>query len=107
MSAFDINLTDEEIGTTSTGRPIGVKKAKGKRKHEEGIAKIIQQNNELVELMKKKNQDSQRKLSFAEYKEDNKILLKDLNSISDPNLREFVRGEQTRIMPKRLEEQRS
>ena len=34
-------------------------------------------------------------------------MFKDLNSISDPNLREFVRGEQLRIMQKRTEEQRS
>ncbi|KAL8096595.1 hypothetical protein AgCh_037529 [Apium graveolens] len=107
LSAFDINSTDEEIGATSSVRPMGVKKAKGKRKHDEGISKIIEQNNVLVELIKKKNQDSERKLSLTEYKEENKILLKDLNSIFDPNLREFFRTEQTQIMEKRAQQQRS
>lgn len=107
LSSFAINSTDEEMGATSSKRPIGIKKAKGKRKHDEGIAKIIQQNNILVDLIKKRNDDAERKLHLAEYKEENKILLKDLNSISDPNLRDFVRGEQIRIMQKRTQEQRS
>ena len=46
-----------------------------------------------------------RKLQVTEFKEENKILLKDLSSISDPNLREFFRSEQIRIMQKRTQEQ--
>ncbi|XP_074369896.1 uncharacterized protein LOC141711379 [Apium graveolens] len=82
LSAFDINST-EEIGATSSVRPMRVKKAKEKRKrkHDE--------------------------LSLAEYKEENKILLKDLNSIFDLNLRKFIRTEQNRIMEKRAQQQRS
>ncbi|XP_074346527.1 uncharacterized protein LOC141685316 [Apium graveolens] len=51
LSAFDINSTDEENGAISSVRSMGVKKAKGKRKHDEGISKIIEQNNVLVKLI--------------------------------------------------------
>ena len=47
------------------------------------------------------------KLVVSEFKEENKILYKDLNSIADLNLREFTRNEQLRIMQKRTQGQRS
>ena len=40
-------------------------------------------------------------LAFKERNEENKILLKDLNSIADPNVREYFRGEQIKIIQKR------
>ena len=46
-----------------------------------------------------------RKIATSEFKEKNKILYKDLNSIADLNLRKFTRNEQLRIMQKRTQEQ--
>lgn len=34
---------------------------------------------------------------MAEYKKDNKILLKDLNSVTDPSVSEFLWSERTRL----------
>ena len=45
------------------------------------------------------------KAKGTEFKDENKILFKDLSSISDPNLREFFHSEQVRIMPKRTQRQ--
>ena len=42
-----------------------------------------------------------------ERKEKNKVLLKDLNSIGDPNVREYFRAEQARIIQKRNQQQGS
>ena len=42
-----------------------------------------------------------------ERKEENKVLLKDLNSIGDPNVREYFRAEQARIIQKRNQQQGS
>ncbi|XP_074360056.1 uncharacterized protein LOC141700147 [Apium graveolens] len=72
LSAFDINSTDEEIGATSA-YPVQWESKKFER-------------NDLA----------------RNTKEENKILLKDLNSIFDPNLRElcFVL-KQTQIMEKK------
>ena len=44
-----------------------------------------------------------KKLDMVELREENKILLMDLNFITDMNLCEFYRGEQSRIMKKRTQ----
>ncbi|KAM7497651.1 hypothetical protein LguiA_022065 [Lonicera macranthoides] len=104
LSSFNLNMNDEEIGVTSGERPIGVKKAKAKRKSDENINTIIQQNRNILEVMKKNASDRAR---ASEVKEENKILLTNLNSISNPELREFLQNEQIRIMQKRTQAQRS
>ena len=45
------------------------------------------------------------KLVFKEVKEENKILLKNLASIDDVNIREYIRSEQERIIRKMRQEQ--
>ena len=45
------------------------------------------------------------KIAASVFKEENKILYMDLNSIANLNLREFTRNEQLRIMQKRAQEQ--
>ena len=44
------------------------------------------------------------KIAASVFKEENKILYIDLNSIADLNLREFTRNEQLRIIQKRAQE---
>ena len=65
-------------------------------------------NRRLLEMFKKTTLDMQEQiniqgqnLAFRERKEENKILLKDLNSIADPNVREYFRGEQIKKINKK------
>ncbi|KAL5566406.1 hypothetical protein UlMin_029570 [Ulmus minor] len=66
LSDFSLNMNDEEIGGSSTQRPIGVKKAKLKRKNDEQITTIVdtikEENQKLVEILKKGNSDRQQSL---------------------------------------------
>ena len=57
---------------------------------------------EMIEL---RLQNEAKKLAFKEVKEENKILLKNLASIDDVNIREYIRSEQERIVRKRRQEQ--
>ncbi|ESR41388.1 hypothetical protein CICLE_v10027215mg [Citrus x clementina] len=80
LSSFSLNINDEYVDDCSTQRPIGVKNAKGKRKVED-------QNSLMVT-----------------YHEENKILLKDLNSISDLSLRQYFQNEQIKILQRRSQQ---
>ncbi|KAL2487531.1 hypothetical protein Fot_40823 [Forsythia ovata] len=128
--ASEQDIIDEEnVGGTSTGRPIGIKKAKGKKKTEEENAIVIEeireQNRQLSERLTKRNDDKQqnyhiqmlraqteakkvdvaaKKVAVAEIREENRILLTNLNDVADPNLRELIRSEQKRIVQKRSDE---
>ncbi|XP_060200840.1 uncharacterized protein LOC132629123 [Lycium barbarum] len=116
LSSFSLNLNEDVASdSTSSQRPIGVKKAKLKRKIEEGFSSAMQmvqsENNRLVELLAKSGVDRQRDLEMKdkalklkEFKEENKILLSNLDSIGDPNIREFILQEQKRIMDKRSQQ---
>ncbi|XP_059310913.1 uncharacterized protein LOC132062345 [Lycium ferocissimum] len=108
----NVDLWKKKSDSTSSQRPIGLKKAKLKRKIDEGFSSAMQmvqsKNNRLVELLVKSSADRQqdmeikdRALKVKEFKEENKILLSNLDSIDDPNIREFIRQEQKRIMDKR------
>ena len=82
------------------------------------IQSIVENNREITQILKKGSDDRQRiyeiqmlraeteskKVAVAEFREENKILLKDLDSIPDPSLREFIRSEQLRIMEKRSQQ---
>ena len=89
-----------------------------KRKNDEEMSSIInsfeERNGRLLEMFKKITLDRQEQmniqlqnLAFREMKEENKILLKDLNSIADPNVREYFRGEQIKIIQKRNQQEGS
>lgn len=118
LSSFSPNLDDDDFGTTSSQRPAGVKKSKLKRKNDEQMSSAIntlkEENRQLMEVLQKTSLDRQEQmdiqrqnLAFRERKEENKILLKDLNSIADPNVREYFRAEQAKIIQKRtLQQQR-
>ncbi|KAL5557507.1 hypothetical protein UlMin_039743 [Ulmus minor] len=120
LSDFSLNINNEEIGGSSAERPIGVKKAKLKRKNDEQLATVLDtikgENQQLVEILKKGNLDRQQnfdqnyqlqmqKIAASVFKEENKILYMDLNSIANLNVREFTRNEKLRIMQKRAQEQ--
>ncbi|WZZ68672.1 hypothetical protein YC2023_080042 [Brassica napus] len=61
-----------------------------------------EKSRQMIEL---RLQNEAKKLDFKEVKEENKILLKNLTSIDDVNIREYIRSEQERIVRKRRQEQ--
>ena len=93
-----------------------MKKAKFKRKNDKEVLNsfetIQEENRQLAVIFNRGNSAraqnykiQMKKLALAEYREDNKILFKDLNSITDPSLREFFQNEKLRIMQKRTQQQ--
>ncbi|KAL2528069.1 hypothetical protein Fot_20670 [Forsythia ovata] len=122
LSSFCLDISEEDIGGTSNQRPIGVKKAKGKQKNYEENTKMItemsEENRHLINIAKQDHEDRQeqfriqmlraqteaKKVNVIEYREENKILFKNLSSIPDPILRESVRNEQNRIIRKRAQQ---
>ena len=115
LSSFSPNFNDDDFGGTSSQRPVGVKKAKLKRKKDEQMPstfnKITEQNEQLMEMLKKTSLDRQAQLdiqrenlALRKMKEENKILLQDLDAITDPRLREFLRAEQEIIMQRRSQQ---
>ncbi|KAF4371657.1 hypothetical protein F8388_008597, partial [Cannabis sativa] len=105
LSSFSLKIFDENFGHCSTQQPNGMDKAKSKRKNSvessDAIETKEQENRQLGEMLKENNsfrqkiyqmqmvraQIESRKLALAEYREQNKILLADLNSIADPKVR--------------------
>ncbi|XP_042467266.1 uncharacterized protein LOC122050432 [Zingiber officinale] len=79
-------------GGSSIKRPPGVKKAKMKKKNDEQIAKVININAQLVEAMNASTAAITKMADTMLYKEETKILFKDLNSISNPMMREYIRN---------------
>uniref|UniRef100_A0A0D3BN62 No apical meristem-associated C-terminal domain-containing protein n=1 Tax=Brassica oleracea var. oleracea TaxID=109376 RepID=A0A0D3BN62_BRAOL len=61
-----------------------------------------EKGHQIIEL---RLQNEAKKLAFKEVKEENKILLKNLASIDDVNIREYIRSEQERIIRKMRQEQ--
>lgn len=125
LSSFSINLNNDDGGSNSSQRPIGSKKAKLKRKLDQGnnssTATTVSSNEEILSFLKEnattreKNyemaqlriQNQAKKLALKEIDQENKILLTSLSSIDDANTREFIRSEQARIIQKRREQQQS
>ncbi|XP_050217431.1 uncharacterized protein LOC126668269 [Mercurialis annua] len=108
-SPFSDNLEDHNIGGSS--RPIGVKKAKLKRKIAEQFSTIVsikEQNDKVIELLEKSGSDRQEQMKmqneqflFRKEKEENKILFIDLNTISNPRIRAITQAEQEKIIQKK------
>ena len=121
LSSFNVNLIDDDVGGgvkgCSSQRPVGVKK---KIKENESLCTIVktikEQNKKLVEalnegdsrldqnyeLQMRRVQNEEKKLALKELKEENKILYMNLDAITNPNLREFTRSKQIRIIQKRF-----
>lgn len=94
LSSFSINLSDDSSPSpTSSQRPIGVKKAKLKRKQNDdsttAINLLTRQNEEMMEVMKRKNE-------MRELREERKIMMIDINTISDPVARAYIESERTK-----------
>uniref|UniRef100_M1CYY4 TRANSPARENT TESTA 1 protein n=1 Tax=Solanum tuberosum TaxID=4113 RepID=M1CYY4_SOLTU len=85
---------------TSFEQPIGVKKSKLKRSKDEGLssAKLFKiENNRLGKMLSEsatsKQQDGERLdryIKAKEFRDETKILMKNLETISDPNVRDYL-----------------
>ena len=118
LSSFPINLNDDNIGGSSSDRPIGVKKAKAKRKMEEENSSLKEENIKLFEMLKKSHEDrhtsfnieekkieiENKKLALKAEREDNRIMSIDLDRITDPNRRAFYAAKQARIIQRLSQE---
>ncbi|XP_020871812.1 uncharacterized protein LOC110225883 [Arabidopsis lyrata subsp. lyrata] len=120
LSSFSLNLDgdDDNIGGSPSQHPMGVKKSKLKRKIDDQTSIIIntleEGNKQLLEQLKKTSAQRQQHLeiqsknyALKELKADNKMLLQDLNSIEDPEIRAYVQAEKARILQKRNEEKQN
>ena len=123
----NVNLTNDDVGGAIGGclsrRPVGVKKAKLKKKLDEFFCTIVktmkEQNEKLVEALNKGDsildqnyelqvrrvQNEEQNLALKELKEENKILYMNLDAITKPNVYEFTWSDQIRIIQKRAQQQ--
>ncbi|KAG5582821.1 hypothetical protein H5410_053448 [Solanum commersonii] len=113
LSSFSLNLNENFSGHyTSSEQPIGVKKSKLKRSKDESISSAMKlfetENNRLGEMLSEsatsKQQDDERLdryIKTKEFKDETKILMKNLETISDPNIRDYLQREPQRILEKR------
>lgn len=102
LSSFSINLSDDGSPTpTSSQRPIGIKKAKLKRKQNDdstaAIEVLTRQNEELMAMMR-------RKAERRELQDERKIMMMDINTISDPVARTYIESERAKYMQKRADQ---
>ncbi|KAK3218387.1 hypothetical protein Dsin_012357, partial [Dipteronia sinensis] len=87
LSSFSLNIIDDDVGGSSSQRPVRVKIEKLKRMADEQSSRFLDYMKEESGVDCQRNYKIQeRKLAMAEFRQENKILLKDLNSITDPNL---------------------
>ncbi|XP_062088994.1 uncharacterized protein LOC133795558 [Humulus lupulus] len=100
MSSFDLNINNEEIITNSTERPIGVRKAKAKQLSDDQFNKLMEQSKKLIQVIEKSNTDRNER---HKRKTEDKILFTDLDSISDPEFRQYIQSEKRRIYRERAQ----
>ncbi|KAK2634885.1 hypothetical protein Ddye_029677 [Dipteronia dyeriana] len=112
LSSFSLNISSDDGGGSSSRRLIGVKKAKSKRRVEEQNStafntlkerqeKFLEFSNRNAMQRERLNDILERKMEYRELK----IMMIDLNTITDPNKREFVNQQQLKIAAKRAEQQ--
>ncbi|XP_050238084.1 uncharacterized protein LOC126687568 [Mercurialis annua] len=118
MKDFEKFNNISKKGNSSAERPMGVKKSKLKRKNDEEVTKILnsikEDNKQLREMLKKSQSDrgiymesNSKNMALREFSEENKILMMDLNSIVDPNMRAYWEAEHRRIFQKRAQQSSS
>ena len=104
LSSFSIHLNEDIAGDyTSSDRPLGVKKAELKKKLDESFSSALKclhaDNEKFVESLANATAEREKgrlmKSRAKKFKEENKILLLDLNSISDQIARETFLQEKT------------
>ena len=72
-------------------------------KNESLVRTIKDSNIDRIEVQRQKNELRKKKIELAQMKEENKILFMNLDTISDPDMREFLVKEKEKIMQKRAQ----
>ena len=117
LSSFATHLNDVPAGTSSQ-RPIGVKKAKTKRKKDSEFDDVVKRlsddNVKLMAMLEHSREDRQKQMEMQEKQmemqkqhitlQEDRILLRDLNSISNPTIRAHIEARQLEILEKRAVE---
>ncbi|KAK3221840.1 hypothetical protein Dsin_008865 [Dipteronia sinensis] len=112
LSLFSLNITSDDVEGSSSQRPIGVKKAKFERRVEEQNSAFCdtlkEGQQQFMEVFKQNAGERQRTNDILERKvecRETKIVMMDLNTITDPMKREFVKQQQLKIMVKQARQQ--
>ncbi|WMV20485.1 hypothetical protein MTR67_013870 [Solanum verrucosum] len=102
LSSFSLNLNDNfSSHYTSSERHIGVKKSKLKRSKDEGLSSAMKlfetEINRLGKMLSESSTSKQhdgerldRYIKAKEFRDETKILMKNLEIISDPNVRDYL-----------------
>ena len=112
LSSFSLNISSDDAGGSSSQRPIGVKKAKLKKRVAEEnstiVATFTEGQDKLVEVFEKNHHERKRTNDIMERKlelRETKMMTMNLDSITDPVKREFVNQQQLKIMAKHARQQ--
>ncbi|KAK2643600.1 hypothetical protein Ddye_025363 [Dipteronia dyeriana] len=119
LSPFSLNMSSDDNGGSSSQRPIGVKKAKSKRRVDElnstdfntlkeGQEKLLDFYSINVMHRERLNDILERNMECLERKvecRETKIVMTDLNTITDPMKWEFMNRQQLKIMAKQARQQ--
>ena len=108
LSQFSLNLHDF-TGGSSSDRPCGTKKAKLKKKLDEQLASAVDRieegNRKILERLEKSDAERQCQinafLEIQQQKREDKILMRDLNTITDPQVRAYMQAQKEQILQKR------
>ncbi|KAK3189409.1 hypothetical protein Dsin_028970 [Dipteronia sinensis] len=112
LSSFSLNITSDDVEGSSSQQPIGVKKAKFKRRVESQNSAFCdtlkEGQQQFMKVFKQNTGERQRTNDILERKvecRETKIVMMDLNTITDPMKHEFVRQQQLKIMAKQARQQ--
>ncbi|KAK3205740.1 hypothetical protein Dsin_019786 [Dipteronia sinensis] len=107
LSSFSRNITSDDVEGSSSQRPIGVKKAIFKRRVKEQNSAFCDTlkkgQQQFMEVFKQNIGERQRTNDILERKvecRETKIVMMDLNTITDPMKRDVVKQQQLKIMAK-------
>ena len=110
LSSFPTDLNDVPAGTSSQ-RPSGVKKAKAKRKNDREFDDVVRRlsddNVKLMTMLEQSREDRQKQMELQKQNitlQEDRILCRDLNSISNPTVRAHMEARQLEILEKRAAE---
>ncbi|CAA0842335.1 Unknown protein [Striga hermonthica] len=119
LSSFSPQQSDDGVGGTSSQRPMGAKKAKLKKKNEDQFCQYFQtlnaKSDTIVDLLQKADerqnvqlQLQKQQIDLQKKRDEDRILMIDLNSLTNPMIRRHWEQKQMQILQEReIEQQQS
>ncbi|CAA0832679.1 Unknown protein [Striga hermonthica] len=116
LSSFSPQQSDDGVGGTSSQRPMGAKKAKLKKKNEDQFCQYFNtlnaESDSIVDLLQKAEecqivqlQLQKQQLNLQKKRDEDRILMIDLNTITNPMIRRHWEQKQMQILQEREFEQ--